>query len=84
MDKKVINDSTTLRINYCYRSFESFLIPERVRARAKLMDKAGEVIGDGGKFLLSLENQEKYVKDTDLIMGRWVCRIEEMDEVTEE
>ena len=82
MGKK--NDSTTLRINYAYTPYVHLINPDRIKARAKLMDKVGEVIGDGGKFLLSLENQEKYVKDTDLIMGRWVCRIEEMDEVTEE
>ena len=52
--------------------------------RAQLFEKVGEVIGDGGSFLLSLENQEEHVKDTDQIMGRWVCRIEELDEVTEE
>ena len=82
MDKK--NDSTTLRINYCYRPLGTLITPERVRARAQLFEKVGEVIGDGGSFLLSLENQEEHVKDTDRIMGRWVCRIEELDEVTEE
>lgn len=78
------NDSTTLRINYSYRPLGSFLIPERVRARAKLLEKVGEVIGDGGEFHLSISNQEKYVKHTDIISGRWVCRVEELDEVTEE
>lgn len=78
------NDSTTLRINYVYTPYVHLINPDRIKARAKLMDKVGEVIGDGGKFLLILENQEEHVKDTDRIMGRWVCRIEELDEVTEE
>ena len=82
MGKK--NDSTTLRINYRDRPLGTLITPERVQARSKLFEKVGKEFGDGGKFLLILENQEEHVKDTDLIMGRWVCRIEELDEVTEE
>jgi hypothetical protein len=82
MGKK--NDSTTLRINYAYTPYDHLIDPDRIKARAKLMEKVGEELGDGGSFLLSLENQEEPFKDTDLILGRWVCRIEELDEVTEE
>ena len=75
-------DSTTLRINYAYTPYVHLINPDRIKARAKLMEKVGEELEDGGLFLLSLENQEKPFKDTDLILGRWVCRIEELDEVT--
>lgn len=82
MGKK--NDSTTLRINYAYTPYAHLINPDRIKARAKLMDKVGEVIGDGGKFLLILENQEKYTEKTNVILGSWICRVEELDEVTEE
>ena len=82
MGKK--NDSTTLRISYAYRPLGAFIIQERAQARAKLLEKVGEVIGDGGEFHLILENQEKYEKKTNVIRGSWICRVEELDEVTEE
>lgn len=78
------NDSTTLRINYVYTPYVHLINPDRIKARAKLLDKVGEVIGDGGKFLLILENQEKYEKKINMIRGSWICRVEELDEVTEE
>lgn len=82
MGKK--NDSTTLRINYAYTPYVHLINPDRIKARAKLLEKVGDVIGDGGKFLLSIENQEKYKEKTDVILGSWICRVEELDEVTEE
>ena len=82
MGKK--NDSTTLRINYAYTPYVHLINPDRIKARAKLLEKVGEVIGDGGKFLLILENQEKYEKKINMILGSWICRVEELDEVTEE
>lgn len=82
MGKK--NDSTTLRINYAYTPYVHLINPDRIKARAKLLDKVGEVIGDGGKFLLILENQEMYEKKINMIRGSWICRVEELDEVTEE
>ena len=77
-------DSITLRINYAYTPYDHLISPDRIKARAKLMDKVGVVIGDGGKFLLSIENQEEYKKKTDVILGSWICRVEKLDEVTEE
>ena len=82
MGKK--NDSTTLRINYAYTPYVHLINPDRIKARAKLLEKVGDVIGDGGKFLLSIENQEKYKEKTNVILGSWICRVEELDEVTEE
>lgn len=82
MGKK--NDSTTLRINYAYTPYVGLINPDRIKARAKLMDKVGEVIGDGGEFHLILENRETYEKETNMILGSWICRVEELDEVTEE
>lgn len=82
MGKK--NDSTTLRINYAYTPYVGLINPDRIKARAKLMDKVGEMIGDGGKFLLILENREKCMEKTNVILGSWICRVEELDEVTEE
>lgn len=87
MGKK--NDSTTLRINYAYTPDSLYLRvhlinPDRIKARAKLLEKVGEVIGDGGEFHLSISNQEKYDKKINVILGSWICRVEEQDEVTEE
>lgn len=78
MGKK--NDSTTLRINYAYTPYDHLINPDRIKARAKLMDKVGEIIGDGGKFILSMENKEEYMKKTNVILGSWICRVEELDE----
>ena len=75
-------DSTTLRINYAYTPYVHLINPDRIKARAKILEKVGEVIGDGGKFFLSIENQEMYEKKTNMILGRWICRVEELDEVT--
>ena len=78
------NDSTTLRIDYAYTPYAHLINPDRIKARAKLLEKVGDVIGDGGKFLLSIENHEKYKEKTNVILGSWICRVEELDEVTEE
>lgn len=78
MDKK--NDATTLAINYAYTPCDNLDSLERMRARAKLMEGVGEVIDDGGEFHLILKYQEKYDNKLDMILGRWVCRIEEVAE----
>ena len=82
MGKK--NDSITLRINYAYKPYDHLIDPDRIKARAKLMEKVGEELEDGGLFLLSIENHETYKEKTNVILGSWICRVEELDEVTEE
>ena len=74
------SDATTLAINYAYIPYDNLDSLERTRARAKLMEGVGEVIGDGGEFHLVFKNWEKYDKKLDTTIGQWVCRIEELDE----
>lgn len=68
----------TFRIDYSYSPLDDQV---RHAAKEKLLSKVGkDGLGDGGVFILELENREKPVREAGIVQGCWIARLERMEE----